>query len=147
MRVESLQPTNNITSRAKLSSDPHTLEIVKRMACIAPLTLWSALTCLEKNPKQDTIALKCEKHYDVKNQRPYEFYSAQNVFSKAEVPLHSGKNFRNACLDAVETLCDYVTKQHKVLFTNTTKYYQRPQTGVADLKNRAKTPYELALKR
>ena len=147
MRIESLQPTNSITSKAKLSSDPQTLEVVKRMACVAPLTLWTALNLLERSPKQDTIALKCENHYDVKTQRPYEFYSAQNVFSKAEVPLHSERKTKNSCLDAVETLCGYLLNPHKVLFTDTTEFYHKKPTRAVVAENRAKTPYELALKR
>ena len=48
MRVDSLQPTNSIASKARLSSDPHTMEVVKKMACIAPLSLWTALNLLER---------------------------------------------------------------------------------------------------
>ena len=85
MFIDSVQPTNNISCKARLLYDPQTMEIVKRMACVAPLALWTALNLLERSPKKDTIALRCEQHYDTAKKTSSEFYSAQNVFTKAEI--------------------------------------------------------------
>lgn len=145
MFIDSVQPTNNISCKARLLYDPQTMEIVKRMACVAPLALWTALNLLERSPKKDTIALRCEQHYDTAKKTSSEFYSAQNVFTKAEIPLHNGKNIKNTCVDAVETFCDYISKPHKVLFSDAKELY-KTDFNQPVAKNNAKSPYELAIK-
>lgn len=147
MFIDPIQPTTSVATKAKLSYDPHTMEVVKKMACVAPLSLWTALNLLEKSPMQDTIALRCDNYYDIDKQQGYEFYSAQNLFSRVEIPLHSGKGIKNTCIDAVETLCDYISKPHKVLFSNATERYSTTSEQTKTSSNSAKTPYELALKK
>ena len=145
MFIDSVQPTNNISCKARLLYDPQTMEIVKRMACVAPLALWTALNLLERSPKKDTIALRCEQHYDTAKKTSSEFYSAQNVITKAEIPLHNGKNIKNTCVDAVETFCDYISKPHKVLFMNATDVFKKDLGESGTKKDQAKNPYELAI--